>query len=109
MNVQYSKELKNINSFFSRISYKYDIATVFDDFLTMGICALGHGTNEERYLETVKKYDRTELDWFVNSFGELMLLYSKLEDNEWSDPLGCIYEELTSKMKSQRLGQFFTP
>lgn len=109
MNVQFTKELKQISSFLFSVSYRHEIATVFDDWLTMCVCALGHGTNEERYLETVKRYSREELTKLVNSFGELFLIYSNLDDNQWSDPLGFLYEEITAKRKSQRLGQFFTP
>ncbi|UII21575.1 N-6 DNA methylase [Fulvivirga ligni] len=42
---------------------------------------------------------------------DLIKVYHQLLNygHEWCDPLGNLYEEITSKRKSQALGQFFTP
>ncbi len=42
-------------------------------------------------------------------FCRTLFFYEKIDSNRWADPLGNIYEELTSKSKSSALGQFFTP
>lgn len=90
--------------------YKHDIVTAFDDFLTMQICLFARQTQEELYLQTVKKYDRDDLDKFANITARMWAEYYLAKDkNEWIDPLGELYEEITSRHKSSKMGQFFTP
>lgn len=95
--------------FFALGGGRFDYQTIFDDFLTITCCALAHQTQEEIYLQTIKKYERKHLDDFVQMFSLLMMQYSLLEIDEWCDPLGSLYEEITSRAKSSALGQFFTP
>jgi type I restriction enzyme M protein len=52
------KELKTFNSLFFGFEYKYNLNEVFDDLLTVIICAMGRGTQEELYLKTIQKYNR---------------------------------------------------
>ena len=103
-------ELREFNSLFFGFQHKYDLSLIFDDLLTIIICALGQGTQEVLYLETIKKYTRAELDIFCKLFGELLLIYQKANTNgDWCDPLGEYYECLASNYKKSSFGQFFTP
>lgn len=104
------KELIKFNSLFSEFQYKHDLSRVFDDLLTMIICAMGRGTKEDLYLETIKPYNRTELDALCRLFGELVKIYDKeINSGDWCDPLGEYYECLASNYKKSNFGQFFTP
>lgn len=104
------KELKQFNSLFFDFQYMHDLNRVFDDLLTMIICAMGRGAQEELYLQTVKKYNRKELDILCNLFAELTEIYAfNLENKSWSDPLGTYYEFLAGNYKKSAFGQFFTP
>ncbi len=108
--VTINRELKDFNSLFSNLSYKFDYITVFDDMLTIIICCFGFGTNEKLYFETIKKYNREELETICKMTAELFIIYSKAKaDNRWVDPLGDYYEFLASNSKKSALGQFFTP
>lgn len=103
-------ELKNFNSLFFSFQYKYDLYRLFDDLLTILICCFARETEEELYFETIKKYDKKELQIFTKLLGELLLIYAKAKDsNIWADPLGEYYEALASGSKKSSFGQFFTP
>jgi type I restriction enzyme M protein len=104
------RELKTFNSLFFDFQYKHDLNRVFDDLLTVIICAMGRGTQEPLYLETIKKYDRKELDTFCKLFAELTVIYqNNLLLNDWCDPLGEYYECLIGNYKKSNFGQYFTP
>lgn len=103
-------ELKNFNSLFSSFQYKYDISTLFDDFLTIVICVFARQTEEDLYFETIKRYKKEELNVFAELLGELILIYEDAKSKEtWTDPLGTYYEALASGSKKSGFGQFFTP
>src|SRR5580698_836872 len=94
--------------------YRFDLRTVFDDFLTMSLCAVtrnpktGLSHYEDLYLETIKYYAKDELrfqfpemlDALINEMGE------GLNGSECSDILGSYYEQQCAK---NGLSQFFTP
>ena len=104
------RELKKFNSLFFNFEYKHDLNRVFDDLLTVIICAMGRGTQEPLYLETIKKYSRKELDIFCQLFAELTIIYqNNLLLNDWCDPLGEYYECLIGNYKKSNFGQYFTP
>lgn len=104
------KELKIFNSLFFGFEYKYNLNEVFDDLLTVIICAMGRETQEKLYLETIKKYNRQELDIFCQLFSELVTIYTFHTSNDnWCDPLGEYYECLTGNYKKSNFGQYFTP
>lgn len=103
-------ELKEFNKFFNQLTYRHDVSTVFDDFLTIFICVFARETQEPLYFETIKRYDKKELNYFAKMMGELLILYNNAKLNEdWIDPLGDYYEVLAGQYKKSRLGQFFTP
>jgi len=102
--------LREFNSLFSLLARRHDASRVFDDFLTLVICCLARQTQEEWYLDTIRKYDEDEINNLAKMFGSLLIIYEKsLRDNDWIDPLGEYYEELSGKYKKQGFGQFFTP
>lgn len=108
--VTINRELKVFDSLFQKIGIRHNYITVFDDFLTVFICAFGFGTNEELYLQTIKKYERQELEILCQMSGEMIKIYfDAKQKNHWVDPLGDFYEFLSSKSKKSALGQFFTP
>ncbi|MFY0481460.1 N-6 DNA methylase [Flavobacterium sp. PLA-1-15] len=101
--------LKEFNALFYALD-KHHLSTVFDDLLTMIICAMGRGTAESLYFETIKRYDRKELDIFCRLFAELVSIYRQgTKENGICDPLGDYYECLASNYKKSNFGQFFTP
>lgn len=104
------KELKIFNSLFFEFQYKHDLNRVFDDLLTVIICAMGRETQEPLYLETIKKYTRAELESLCKLFAELTKIYANsLQFGDWCDPLGEYYECLIGNYKKSNFGQFFTP
>lgn len=103
-------ELKKLNSLFFSFQYKYDLYSLYDDFLTIVICCLARQTEEKLYLETIAKYTKAELSVFANMFGELFCMYADAKKfGHWIDPLGTYYEALASGSKKSAFGQFFTP
>lgn len=80
---------------------------VFDDLLTLSVCALAGGTREEEYLATVKPYVDGELgkrpiDRLVAVFGRIVNLMEETR----TDILGDIFQGAITRGQN---GQFFTP
>jgi type I restriction enzyme M protein len=102
--------LREFNSLFSLVGRRHDISRVFDDFLTIVICCLARQTQENLYLDTVRKYDKDELNNFAKVLGTLFIIYdNEIAKGNWIDPLGDYYESLASNHKKSGFGQFFTP
>jgi type I restriction-modification system DNA methylase subunit len=84
-----------------------DTRKVFDDFLSMSICALAGGTMEEEYLSMAKQYSEGEngkrpIDAIPAAFAALI---NGMEESE-KDILGDIFE---GAITFGEHGQFFTP
>lgn len=102
--------MREFNSLFSILARKHDAARVFDDFLTLVVCVLARQTQEEWYLDTIRKYDEDDINIFPKLLGCLFIIYeNEITEGYWSDPLGTFYEILTGNYKKSKLGQFFTP
>lgn len=102
--------LREFNSLFSFVLYRHDASRVFDDFLTLVICCLARQTQEEWYLQTIRKYSEDEIKRFPKLLGQLFIIYDRaIKDGDWIDPLGDFYESLAGRYKKQGFGQFFTP
>lgn len=97
-----------------QFEHHYDIRTVFDDFLTMTICAFGQkiGTgksyDEKLYSETIAKYKDNTLRF---EFPKLLAFLTdemthRLDSSEGWDVLGEYYE---LNLPRKGLSQFFTP
>ena len=109
------KEQETFNSIIRLYEYRHDLRTVFDDFLTMSICAMGQNPSkmksydEDLYLETIAKYKKDEN--LVKQFPRLYAclineMTDRWDSGEGYDVLGDFYEQNISRKGS---GQFFTP
>lgn len=89
---------------------KYNIIEVFKDFVTVYAIAIKNKfyyeqCDEEIYFETIKKYEKSELDIFSKLINELQYLYIK--EREIRDILGEIYFQIGAIKKEKE--QFFSP
>lgn len=97
-----------------RIAYRFPLAQVFDDFLTMTIAAFtqnlatGVSWYEDEYLDTIAKYKDSDLRFvFQEVLGHLVLeMNTRLGSSEGNDVLGEFFEQHIS---NGRNGQYFTP
>jgi len=95
-------------------AYHYDLRPVFDDFLTMSMCAVtqipgaGKSHYEDLYLQTVAKYKDDNLRFqFPKLFAQLVAeMELRWDDGQGNDVLGEYYELNFCRKNS---GQFFTP
>ena len=109
-NISLPFELKAFNNAFNTLVNKHEPTRIYDDFLTIVICCMARQTQEDLYLLTVKSYTREELNTFAKMFAELVIIYGENNaKHTWCDPLGDFYEELATRYKKSKLGQFFTP
>jgi len=98
-------------SLMQSFGYKYDLRSVFNDFLTMTLCAFsqnpitGKSYEEELYLETVARYQKPDVHLFPQM---LTCLVGEMEDRlkDGNDVLGDFYEQNFCRKNA---GQFFTP
>lgn len=92
------------------VAYRHGVSTVFDDFLTMALCAFSHGQKEELYMETISRYHKNEVQQLANALGALIMAYDReSQDGQWCDILGRFFEEHNGKFGRDARGQFFTP
>lgn len=103
-------ELRAFNKLFSHLEHGWNYDRFFGDFvdfLTESFMPERQGVYEQ-----LKKRYKT-LDGFMQLTREYIMTQNRqiIEDgpNGWYDALGSYYEVLTSRGKSQWLGQFFTP
>lgn len=93
---------------------KYDLAKAFNDLLTVGICTFNQTNIQSRlqekdeaseaiYMDTIKPYDKDDLNAFAAALGILQL---NVLDNPYSDILGDFYMDYITKGEN---GQYFTP
>ena len=89
---------------------KYRATEVFKDFVLMFAISIQNGfcysqEYEDLYLQTIKKYEKSEHQYFFKLVEELVKLYSKRD--EINDILGEIYSQIGAISKQNQ--QFFTP
>jgi type I restriction enzyme M protein len=101
------KKLCNFAKLLDNHHYKYNIGEVFKDFLQLSVCAYSFGRLEKTYHQTIKRYEKKELEMFPQMLGEIMIYFKSVE--RWADPFGEIYETIAGNMKRSNFGQFFTP
>lgn len=97
-----------------RISHRFSLFSVFDDFLTMAIAACTQNLQtkkswyEEEYLATIAKYKDSELrNEFPKAFAYLVMeMEDRVGSSFGNDVLGEFFEQHIS---NGRNGQFFTP
>lgn len=95
----------------SMFNHKYSIWTVWNDFLHMTAISMANAVRvkerqerEELYMKIVAKYNKVELNSFVNMF---RILIVALEVCPQQDFLGEVYHALN--LQQNQKGQFFTP
>lgn len=94
--------------------YRYDLRTVFDDFLTMTMCAFsqnpltGKSHDEDMYMEAIAKYAKDELRHnFPKMLGALTEeMEDRLGSGTGNDVLGEFYEQ---NLYRKGASQYFTP
>jgi type I restriction-modification system DNA methylase subunit len=105
---------KTFSQIMKRFEYRYDTRTVFNDFLTLTLCAFsqnpatGKSHDEDLYLETIAKYENDDLRYeFPKLLARLTIeMEERVDGGFGTDVLGDFYEQNLSRKGS---GQFFTP
>jgi len=105
---------KDFSSNMRLLARQYEPGRVFEDFLTMAICAFHRVNiqtqlqekdeeNENLYMQVVNRYDKDS----INIFPKLLaILKLKILDDPYSDLLGQYFTEHITRGQN---GQFFTP
>jgi type I restriction enzyme M protein len=104
-------ELRPFFEEFTKLEYRHDYVTVFDDFLAAMMNFFTPPQYKGFDVSTFNKYNPDER----LIFGSLIRLIIQCFDKEisagrkWFDPFGDFYQLLASRGKQSSLGQFFTP
>lgn len=103
--------MNEFTKIFNSIAYRHEFMRVFDDFLTLSICAFSFGRMENLYLETIEGYCPDEVNLFGKLLGALILDYEKKSNycGAWGDGLGDFFMENNNRFGQDARGQFFTP
>ena len=88
------------------MAYRHSLHQVFSDFLTLLICAFSQGRMENRYLETIRKYDKPHANSFAEALAALVIEMTAPDGNGFIDVLGEYFQQHLSFGNN---GQFFTP
>ena len=94
--------------------FRHDVSRVFDDFLTMSLCAVtrdpktGLSHYEDLYMDTIRHYAKEELRFQFPKMLDALIdeMGDGLNGGSCTDVLGSYYEQQCAKSK---LSQFFTP
>lgn len=108
------KEQQTFASTMKLFEYRFDLRTVFDDFLTMSLCAMGQNPqtmksyDEALYLETVAKYKDDKLRFeFPHLYAHVVTeMGERWDSSEGYDVLGEFYE---TNLYRKGASQYFTP
>ena len=109
-----AKKQETFSSLMKEFLYHYDQSTVFDDFLTMTLCAFSRNpktrlsNDEDLYLERIAKYKESDLRFHFRKMLDCLTfeMEERISVNEVSDILGEYYQENLYKKGSS---QYFTP
>jgi type I restriction-modification system DNA methylase subunit len=95
------------------LSGKKSLSQVFDDFLSLSVCALQPGNilatyrcdpeTEKLFSDIKSKYSAKDMSIFSECFGYLLM---HAHQNHYKDPFGKFFED---NLSSSHTGQFFTP
>lgn len=91
--------------YIDELSRRHGRDKVFNDFLTIAVCCLSMGKQEDLYFKTIKEYTREELTTFQEAFAALVIEMDN-DGKGLKDVLGEYFEE---HFYNEKLGQFFTP
>jgi type I restriction-modification system DNA methylase subunit len=108
------KQPETFESLIRSFENYYDLRTVFDDFLTMALCAFsqnpltGLSHDEELYLKTIDRYKDDRLRW---NFPKMLTcltdeIEDRLDSSQGNDVLGDFYQE---NLYRKGASQYFTP
>lgn len=111
------KELKQFHRIFEKLQHRTgwgSFGSVFDDFLTISVCALSAGRMEEQYFEVIGRYNKNEIKVLVELFSEMINVLQKTiilpySTGMWYDFFGDYYMFIASNYQKSNLGQFFSP
>lgn len=108
------KQQPTFASLLGEQAYRHDLRPLFDDFLTLTLCAFsqnprtGKSFDEDLYMETIGKYDK-ELarELFPKLLASLIMEMEERKDSsEGNDVLGGFYEQ---HIYRKGAAQYFTP
>lgn len=101
---------KDLIKLFKSFGYKYDLYTIFSDFVELAALSISNTVDkpqyekrEAKYLQVIGKYTRKE----AQVFPEMLAILTTLLEKEPTDILGQVYMEL--EISNDDAGQFFTP
>lgn len=102
---------KNIVSMMNTLGRRHGAHKVFRDFVTLAACAISNSVDkakfeerEKMYMDTVRQYEREEVQVFPQMLAELVMLF---EEGGMSDALGKLYMQLD--LGNSSAGQYWTP
>lgn len=87
------------------LARRHSVHSLFSDFLTLLICAFSYGAKEEKYLNTIRKYEKPEAYKLSEALGALVIEMTG-DGTGMVDVLGKFFEDNISHGHN---GQFFTP
>lgn len=100
------KKLQKFETIMDGLARRHGVHQVFTDFLTMCICAFSMGKMEDRYFETIRRYEKPYAYSFSEALAALVIEMTGTDGNGLVDVLGKYFEENISRGYN---GQFFTP
>lgn len=105
---------KEIVGLLRQVAHTRGIDRVWSDWVEICAIALARAdlaqqeVREQRYLQVIAQYERTELDKLVQAFAHLVMSYElRVEAADFGDVLGSTFMMLD--MGNAGAGQFFTP
>ena len=105
-------ELRSFWKIFDRICYRHDYARVFDSFVTMTLTQFTPpGEFVDRWhSEAMSPFNQEEKQNFNLAYTEFLKIWiEQTEDSGYYDFFGDLYQTVSSRFKSSKMGQFFTP
>ena len=110
MKLRVNDEYKNFCKLLDFGQGKYDIRDVFRDFvaifaITIKNNVLYNQVDEDIFFRIIKKYEKSEIKYFIKMVCELIKIYSSTK--EIKDVLGEIYGQIGATSEASQ--QFFTP
>lgn len=98
-------ERVTFESHLNGLSQRHGVGTVFSDMMTMIICAMSMGKQEDLYYETIKRYKKPELLKFSEAFAALVVEMT----GDGSGMVDVLGEYFMLNLSFGKNGQFFTP